>query len=107
VNEGAFIQAILTNPKDKDPLLVYSDWLEERGDPISASRAEFLRLTVAVSLGTRKKGQKKAWRKRLQQLAATLDTNWLAVVSRPPIENCLLKRTEAEDDTQTVEKACG
>jgi uncharacterized protein (TIGR02996 family) len=102
MNEDAFLQAILANPKDNDSFLVYSDWLEEQGDPVSAAKAEFLRLTVAPSIGKGKKGQKKAKRKRLQQLAAGLDTDWLAVVSRPGIENCLAKRKEEEDDSRSA-----
>jgi uncharacterized protein (TIGR02996 family) len=34
--ETAFLSAILENPKDNTALLVYADWLEERGDARSA-----------------------------------------------------------------------
>jgi len=37
--EDAFIEAILQNPGDDTPQLVYADWLEERGDP----RSEIMR----------------------------------------------------------------
>jgi uncharacterized protein (TIGR02996 family) len=36
----AFLQAILEDPDDDAPRLVYADWLEERGDP----RGEFIRV---------------------------------------------------------------
>jgi uncharacterized protein (TIGR02996 family) len=96
MTDDAFLKAILVNPKDDAPLLIYSDWLEERGDAVSAAMAEFLRVTVQFSKVRGRKRLKKALKKRLQELAASLDTNWLAVVSRLPIENCLHKRTEGE-----------
>jgi uncharacterized protein (TIGR02996 family) len=42
-NEALF-QAILDDPDDDAPRLVYADWLEEHGD---AERAEFIRLQLA------------------------------------------------------------
>jgi uncharacterized protein (TIGR02996 family) len=84
--EEAFLQAVLADPSDNSVHLVYSDWLEERGDPMSAAKAEFLRLTVQLAVPGR--------RQRLQQLAAGLETGWLSVVSRLAIENCEGKRAE-------------
>ncbi|HEY2147185.1 MAG TPA: TIGR02996 domain-containing protein, partial [Pirellulales bacterium] len=40
----AFLQAILADPEDDAPRLIYADWLEERGDP----RGEFIRLQCAL-----------------------------------------------------------
>src|SRR6478672_5262972 len=60
MNDDAFLKAILVNPKDDAPLLIYSDWLEERGDAVSATMAEFLRVTVQLSNLRGKKGVKKA-----------------------------------------------
>src|SRR5262245_8220254 len=36
-----FLQAIITNPDDDAPRLIYADWLEEQGDE---DRAEFIRV---------------------------------------------------------------
>src|SRR5262245_15973967 len=36
LDHKAFLSAILENPEDDAPLLVYADWLEERGDARSA-----------------------------------------------------------------------
>ena len=36
-----FLQAILDNPDDDTPRLVYADWLDENGDP---ERAELIRI---------------------------------------------------------------
>jgi uncharacterized protein (TIGR02996 family) len=40
-----FIDAILAEPGDDAPRLIYADWLEERGNP----RAEFIRLQVELA----------------------------------------------------------
>jgi uncharacterized protein (TIGR02996 family) len=41
--EAAFLQAILEQPDDDTPRLVYADWLEEHGQ---GERAEFIRLQI-------------------------------------------------------------
>jgi uncharacterized protein (TIGR02996 family) len=92
MNDDGFLRAILDDPTADGPRLVYADWLDERGDPVSASKAEFLRLTVGPAAGTGPEARPQ----RLQELAAGLDTGWLAVVSRMPIENCGGKRAEPE-----------
>src|SRR5262245_11908293 len=89
-DESGFLQAILANPQDNGVRLVYADWLEEQGEPTARTKAEFLRLTAQVMEGHR--GKRRARRRRLQQLAADLDVDWLAVVSRLAIENCAEKR---------------
>jgi uncharacterized protein (TIGR02996 family) len=40
-----FVDAILAEPSDDAPRLIYADWLEERGDP----RAEFIRVQVEMA----------------------------------------------------------
>jgi uncharacterized protein (TIGR02996 family) len=42
-DEAAFLTALRADPADATLLLVYADWLEERGDP----RAEYIRLLQA------------------------------------------------------------
>ena len=41
-----FLQAILANPNDDAPRLIYADWLEEQGD---VARAEFIRVQCAMA----------------------------------------------------------
>jgi uncharacterized protein (TIGR02996 family) len=93
MGEDDFIRAIVADPKDNAQLLVYSDWLEDQADPASTAKAEFLRLTVTEPKG---KGGKKKREGRLQELAANLATDWLAVVSRLQLENCSQKREEGD-----------
>jgi uncharacterized protein (TIGR02996 family) len=40
----AFLQAVLAEPDDDAPRLIFADWLEERGDP----RGAFIRLQCAL-----------------------------------------------------------
>jgi uncharacterized protein (TIGR02996 family) len=44
-HEDAFLQAIIANPEDPAPRLVYADWLEEQGQ---AERAEFARVQAML-----------------------------------------------------------
>src|SRR5947209_4054416 len=43
-HEEAFLRAVLENPDDDAPRLIFADWLEERGDP----RGPFIRLQCAL-----------------------------------------------------------
>jgi uncharacterized protein (TIGR02996 family) len=44
--DTAFLRAILANPDDDAPRLIYADWLDEQGD---ADRAEFIRLQIRLA----------------------------------------------------------
>jgi uncharacterized protein (TIGR02996 family) len=91
--EAGFLAHLQAEPAADATRLVYADWLEEQGDPVSVAKAEFLRVTVDLAAYG---GDEK--RSRLQVLAAALDTDWLAVVSCLPIENCHGKRTQADQE---------
>ncbi len=94
LRDDNFLAQLLADPAANDTRLVYADWLEERGDPASAAKAEFLRLTVELATARGSRRWRKARRERLQQLAAGLDTDWLAVVSSLAVENCRRRRAE-------------
>jgi uncharacterized protein (TIGR02996 family) len=50
MNQGdALLAAILDNPADDGPRLVYADWLEETGGQAERERAEFIRVQVALA----------------------------------------------------------
>jgi uncharacterized protein (TIGR02996 family) len=83
-DEPAFLNTILENPEDDAPRLVYADWLDEAGDPVSVAKAAFLRATATLDLPG---GRILRWR-RLRQAARKLDDDWLAVVGKMPIEAC-------------------
>jgi uncharacterized protein (TIGR02996 family) len=46
VGDEGFLQAILENPDDDTPRLVYADWLDEHGEP---ERAEFIRIQCRLA----------------------------------------------------------
>ena len=95
-DERDFLSKLLENPADDTVRLVYADWLDERADAESTTKAQFLRLTAR--LNERKKVGKwhTALRKQMQPLAAKLPTDWLAVVSRLQVERCAGKERSAE-----------
>jgi uncharacterized protein (TIGR02996 family) len=108
-DEDSFLHALLENPADDTTRLVYADWLDEQGDPVSVAKAKFLRITVRLLEPNHKPGWRKARRKELQPLAAMLDTNWLAIVSRLRIESCAGKRPKAREtipDRELFELLC-
>src|SRR6266511_2319846 len=43
--EDAFLQAVLDEPDDEAPRLIYADWLQERGDP----RGEFIQVQCQLA----------------------------------------------------------
>jgi uncharacterized protein (TIGR02996 family) len=92
--EDEFLKKILEDPADDATRLVYADWLDEQGDPLSSAKAQFLRLTARMHAPKRPKGDDA----RLQKLAAMLDTDWLAVVSRLKVERCGARRHERNAD---------
>jgi uncharacterized protein (TIGR02996 family) len=67
--DEAFIKAILEDQGDDTPLLVYADWLDERGDIV---RAEYLRLLQQVRWAP----------KRMKELRELIDRKLLATVTK-------------------------
>jgi uncharacterized protein (TIGR02996 family) len=45
----ALFQAILAEPEEDTPRLVYADWLEEQGGPQEQARAEFIRVQIELA----------------------------------------------------------
>jgi uncharacterized protein (TIGR02996 family) len=68
-----FLQAIIAEPEDDAPRLVYSDWLEERGHP----RAEFIRVQCALARGEGTSRLRAEWREREEELLAAHRAQWL------------------------------
>jgi uncharacterized protein (TIGR02996 family) len=86
-DEDPFIQSVQAAPDDTGLLLIYADWLEERGDP----RAEFLRVRVALGQLSPNEKQFRALWSKLRRLRSGIDLAWLAVLDRTPIENCSMQ----------------
>ena len=82
--EEVFVRAILFDPADEEPRLIYADWLEERGD----ARGEFLRLDVALAKMSREDPAYTETFGRRTQAAAAVDLDWIARIATAPIGHC-------------------
>ena len=65
-DETPFLDALCADPTDATLLLVYADWLEERGD----ARREYIRLTQAP-LGNEA---------RIEELKEKFDPEWVSFI---------------------------
>src|SRR5262249_34410504 len=72
--EEAFREAIVADPTDDGPRLIYADWLEERGDRCG----EFLRVQTALARMPKKDRRYGSLRKRLKELRSAIDSGSLA-----------------------------
>jgi uncharacterized protein (TIGR02996 family) len=93
-DEDDFLRKLSETPADDTVRLVYADWLDERGDEESKAKARFLRVTVQLMGPIQRVGWRSTREKELRQLAAKLNTDWLAVVSRLKVEMCGTKQAE-------------
>jgi uncharacterized protein (TIGR02996 family) len=47
-DRAALLAAVLADPADDTPRLIFADYLDETGDPADAARAEFIRVEIAA-----------------------------------------------------------
>src|SRR4051812_6366435 len=73
-DDDAFLRAIIDNPDDDLPRLVYADWLDEHGDP---DRAEFIRLQCTLSCPSTKRDEFAQQFMRSENLLARHRERWL------------------------------
>lgn len=74
----ALMTAIVANPDDDAPRLVFADWLQEHGDTHDQARAEFIRLQIEVAKLPEKDPRRKKLTKRAENLASEHDAVWIA-----------------------------
>jgi uncharacterized protein (TIGR02996 family) len=84
--EKGFLDAILKEPDNLDHRLVYADWLEDQGD---LRRAEFLRLEVFLDGLPPGDPRVAPTQARLRELHPEIGAEWLALLDRTTILNCL------------------
>jgi uncharacterized protein (TIGR02996 family) len=70
---------------DDASLVVYADWLEERGELV---RAGFLRAQAILAHRGSRAGERAAASQQLELLAADIDLAWRLAVRRSGIANC-------------------
>jgi uncharacterized protein (TIGR02996 family) len=78
-DEAALYRAVLTNPADDAPRLVYADWLDERGD----RRGEYLRLDLELSKCASEDIPDLEFR-RINELRYRINSDWLTEISVGP-----------------------
>jgi uncharacterized protein (TIGR02996 family) len=88
MNEDVFLRTIQEKPNDDTTRLIYADWLDEQGDEASAARAAFIRADCELAALAEKDKRRTVLLAHRRQLARRLDGDWLAVVSKLPIEKC-------------------
>src|SRR5690242_1892736 len=71
--EEAFIQAIVADPEDDAPRLIYADWLDEQGE---SERAEFIRVQIALARMDEDDGRRPDLEVREQELLARHREAW-------------------------------
>jgi uncharacterized protein (TIGR02996 family) len=76
----ALYQAILDDPEDDAPRLIYADWLEENGDP---ARAEFIRAQMHLARLPKGDPAAKALRGREEELWEVHRDEWIAELPEP------------------------
>ncbi|WP_439620807.1 ribosomal protein L7/L12 [Gemmata sp.] len=74
-DEAAFLDALAANPADDTARLVYTDWLDEHGEPY---KAEYLRLVVALARAETDYARDQPDVARTLALAEALPADWRA-----------------------------
>jgi uncharacterized protein (TIGR02996 family) len=74
----ALLQAVVAEPENEAPRLIYADWLDEQGSPEDADRAEFIRVQIELAHATEETARTKELRKREKELWGAHKEQWLA-----------------------------
>ena len=74
----ALLQAVIAEPQEEAPRLIYADWLEEQDRPEDVGRAEFVRVQIELAHTTQETARTGQLRKREKELWAAHKEKWLA-----------------------------
>jgi uncharacterized protein (TIGR02996 family) len=77
-DESALLAAILAQPEEDTPRLVYADWLDEHGDAAGRARAEFIRLQIELARSGLTDRRRKGAEDRCLALSREHHEAWLA-----------------------------
>jgi uncharacterized protein (TIGR02996 family) len=80
----ALLRAVCENPDDDLPRLVFADWLEGRGKPSLAARAEFIRAQCAAARLPADDPAREALDARAAELAGPRVHQWVGQLPAPP-----------------------
>lgn len=85
--DDAFLQAILENPDDDAPRLIYADWLEERGDP----RGELIRIQCQLAALSDNDERRSVLERHERELLEHHQDRWLGGL-RPSLRGWTFRR---------------
>src|SRR5262245_57550902 len=88
-DEDAFLRAILADPSDSAPRLVYADWLEERGGAESLCRAEYLRVECHLDSLPSADHSRRRLQARLLELRKRVGDLWWRQLDWAKVEYCV------------------
>jgi uncharacterized protein (TIGR02996 family) len=74
MDHTAFLEAVIADPEDDTPRLVYADWLEERGDP----RGRFIRVQCALERTAPDDRRRSVLEDEADDLLAEYEAEWTA-----------------------------
>lgn len=95
------MRAIVEDPDDIGPRLVYADWLMERGDP----RGEFIVAQCRADDESLEPGERTEWTVRAEELLAKHGRDWREPFRRAGIHRVEFRRGFVEDFTLNAEKS--
>jgi uncharacterized protein (TIGR02996 family) len=105
-DELALLAAILANPDEDTPRLVFADWLDEDGTGSNAARAEFIRVQCELTRSPERQPYPPAHHARLSrfmQLFNAHEKEWLGVVGVPR-PRAIFRRGFVEDVRATADE---
>jgi len=105
-DETALLTAILANPDEDTPRLVFADWLDENGSGSSAARAEFIRVQVEVTRRPERHPYSLPHRAKLTRFVELFEAHakeWLAVVG-VPTPRAIFRRGFVEEIRATADE---
>jgi uncharacterized protein (TIGR02996 family) len=86
-HDDAFLQAIVENPDDDAPRLIYADWLEERDDP----RGEFIRIQCLLAAMSAEDERRSLLERHERKLLTRHQDRWLGEL-RPFVRGWTFRR---------------
>jgi uncharacterized protein (TIGR02996 family) len=75
-DHDALLAAVLADPDNDLPRLVFADWLEESGHPANAARAKFIRLQIEAERNPEKSAKRFECTRQAEELRPTFRDEW-------------------------------
>jgi uncharacterized protein (TIGR02996 family) len=73
----ALLQAVIAEPEEEAPRLIYADWLDEQGQPEGVDRAAFIQVQIGLAHASEEAAVTRQLRKREQELWEAYKERWL------------------------------